>query len=485
MLKEEVEVAKGNQRQGIFKFLLVLLLTSFMVAVFFWLLPKLVSVSDNGNDQPGKMSPQNAVEALDDPADNTTSPIYPEYTQEQALAAIKAFDQQLLLLAPYQSLQTDTDLMHIIDSTQTQVTQAFIQADYATVVLALQELSSTIDEAINNAQLALEQHLRNARQLWNEKQLPQLREQLRQAQMIRADLPEWTKLNNLLMAWPEVESLLRLANIAGLEGRYHEQLQILRQISRLSHELPDLTQQISAVNERIAEGQYRQAIARADAAKRIPDLKQMRAAVMTARQVYPNAPEVIRLSQELAQMERQQDYRQHLEQAEFALAEDDWLAAFEDFSAAHDLFPNQRATQDKKDFAATYLKLMQESREILNKPSVLTSESKRKRVVRILDSMVLYRSLSQRMASIENELMSQLQLYSQKVAITVLSDNKTYVEVRSVGKVGVVTEKTISLLPGDYLFEGKRIGYVTKTVHVNITPKDLDKQVTVIANERI
>ncbi|MBT5098312.1 MAG: hypothetical protein HOM74_03600, partial [Proteobacteria bacterium] len=59
------------------------------------------------------------------------------------------------------------------------------------------------------------------------------------------------------------------------------------------------------------------------------------------------------------------------------------------------------------------------------------------------------------------------------------------VEVRSVGKVGVVAEKTISLLPGNYLFEGKRVGYVTKTVKVVITPEDLHKQVKVIANERI
>jgi hypothetical protein len=35
------------------------------------------------------------------------------------------------------------------------------------------------------------------------------------------------------------------------------------------------------------------------------------------------------------------------------------------------------------------------------------------------------------------------------------------------------------------LFEGKRVGYVTEAVKVNITPDDLGKHVTVIANERI
>ena len=66
-----------------------------------------------------------------------------------------------------------------------------------------------------------------------------------------------------------------------------------------------------------------------------------------------------------------------------------------------------------------------------------------------------------------------------------LSDNKTHVEVRSIGKVGVIAEKTISLLPGSYLFEGKRSGYVTKMVKVVISPEDATKQVKVIADERI
>jgi len=159
--------------------------------------------------------------------------------------------------------------------------------------------------------------------------------------------------------------------------------------------------------------------------------------------------------------------------------------AFKNLTAAHDLYPNQRDTQDKKAFVAVYLKLMQESAEILNQPSLLTSAVKRKRAANMLDGMVLYRSLSLRMANIETELSKQLQRYLQKVTLKVLSDNKTYVEVRSVGKVGVVAEKTISLLPGNYLFEGKRVGYVTKTVKVVITPEDLHKQVKVIANERI
>jgi hypothetical protein len=193
MLKEEVEVAKGNQRQGILKFLVVLLLTCFLLVMVFWLLPKLVSVPDVDNDKPSKTTNQSAAQSLGEQANNKTPVISSQYTQEQALDAIKAFDQQLLLVASYQALQNDIGLMQSIDSVQTQVTQAFTQSNYDTVVLTLQQLSLDIDQAINIAQLALEQHLRNARQLWNEKQLPQLQVELKQAQAIQADLPEWVE----------------------------------------------------------------------------------------------------------------------------------------------------------------------------------------------------------------------------------------------------------------------------------------------------
>ena len=111
MLKEEVEVAKGNQRQGILKFLVVLLLTGFLLVVVFWLLPKLVSVPGVDNDKPSKTTNQSAAQSLGDQANNKTPVISSQYTQEQALGAIKAFDQQLLLVESYQALQNDIGLM--------------------------------------------------------------------------------------------------------------------------------------------------------------------------------------------------------------------------------------------------------------------------------------------------------------------------------------------------------------------------------------
>ncbi len=75
--------------------------------------------------------------------------------------------------------------------------------------------------------------------------------------------------------------------------------------------------------------------------------------------------------------------------------------------------------------------------------------------------------------------------YTTPLEIIVLSDTHTFVEVKSVGQVGAVAEKTIQLLPGDYIFEGKRKGFVTIRVPVTLRPGDSGKRISVVANEQI
>ena len=80
---------------------------------------------------------------------------------------------------------------------------------------------------------------------------------------------------------------------------------------------------------------------------------------------------------------------------------------------------------------------------------------------------------------------AMLQDYTTPLEIIVLSDTHTFVEVKSVGQVGAVAEKTIQLLPGDYIFEGKRKGFVTIRVPVALRPGDSGKRISVIADEQI
>ena len=81
-----------------------------------------------------------------------------------------------------------------------------------------------------------------------------------------------------------------------------------------------------------------------------------------------------------------------------------------------------------------------------------------------------------------NELIIRL---NRLIPVTVISDYKTYVSVRRVGRVGTVSEKKIQLKPGNYTFEGVRDGFKSKLVKVLIPYDHDDFTVRVICDERI
>ena len=89
------------------------------------------------------------------------------------------------------------------------------------------------------------------------------------------------------------------------------------------------------------------------------------------------------------------------------------------------------------------------------------------------------------MTKLSAALNERLTSYTTPLDIIVVSDNLTFVEVKSIGQVGMVAQKTIQLLPGDYVFVGKRKGYVTIQVPVALRPGDTGKEISVIAHEQI
>ena len=211
MINEEVEVAKRKQRQSIIKFIVVLLSTGILLLTVFWLLPILVSDTSKKDELVNGSSSQSSAEIDLAVQVNQERSVSSQYSQEQALAAIQAFDQQLLLINPYQLLQDDERLMQAIDTAQAKVTGAFTAADYDTVMTVLQTISLDLEQAINAAEDAVVEHLHKARKLWDEKQLPQLQIQLQHLKLIQPSLPEALELRELLSAWPNVKTLIRAA----------------------------------------------------------------------------------------------------------------------------------------------------------------------------------------------------------------------------------------------------------------------------------
>ena len=89
------------------------------------------------------------------------------------------------------------------------------------------------------------------------------------------------------------------------------------------------------------------------------------------------------------------------------------------------------------------------------------------------------------LVSMIGRLVQEITLYETKVPIKVISDGQTSIAVRGFGRVGVVTSKIINLKPGRYAFEGKRTGYKSVLIWLEISPEQSGVLVSIVCNEQI
>ena len=123
--------------------------------------------------------------------------------------------------------------------------------------------------------------------------------------------------------------------------------------------------------------------------------------------------------------------------------------------------------------------------EFLSRPERLGSPPVANAARDALRQAAALAALSARLASSAQGLERALEAAQTPVPVRIVSDEETEIGIRGVGTVGRVRERTIELLPGEYVFEGKRRGYRTKLVEVVVPAnRDTPVEISVICDER-
>ena len=84
-----------------------------------------------------------------------------------------------------------------------------------------------------------------------------------------------------------------------------------------------------------------------------------------------------------------------------------------------------------------------------------------------------------------NQLSELISTFNQLISVIVTSDNMTNIQVRGIGKIGRILNKTIQLKPGYYTFEGTRNGFKSKLLQVLIPYNKNNYSVRIICDESI
>ena len=204
-----------------------------------------------------------------------------------------------------------------------------------------------------------------------------------------------------------------------------------------------------------------------------------------AKIIDPARKEITLLFSKIKLLEKNNRVRLGLEKAQQAIRRDDWQSAHAAFARVAKDEPQNKKVREGLQKSQYILGMQKEAKNYLRDPYRLANSKVGEDVAHFLVRVQPATQMSYSLQRQTKALREKLALFNRVLPVRVLSDGKTNVTVRGVGKVGQVMEKTIQLKPGNYVFEGERRGYISKLVSVLI-PYDVQNfQLQVICDEPI
>ena len=174
-----------------------------------------------------------------------------------------------------------------------------------------------------------------------------------------------------------------------------------------------------------------------------------------------------------------------IKRAEEAIRRDDWQQVKVNFAKAAKDAPGNMTVAEGQRRADFVLGLLARFNQYFENPYRLSHVDVRKEAEQTLAQAKSASAYSFRVKRQAGQLTELIAKINRVIPVTVVSDNKTYVSVRRIGKVGVVSQRTVQLKPGKYTFEGARSGYKSKLVQAFIPYDQSDFNVRVICDEPI
>ena len=407
--------------------------------------------------------------------------------KQNFLAAVENFNTDIKAkMADYPALAATPAYLNLISQLEADLVSLTGQNRYKDATSLLANTAMTIHSRMAAELDKFQQLIGDADTAWQNKTLTQLAGILARASAIYTGHPApLDHYHGLAADWPAVSAALNRANKAQVENKPADEQKALQEIATLRHDIAGLNDRITAVGKRLHQQRVDQLLNQIAQALTKGDAGVAGAALRQLRSLDPKTPEIPKLQADLAQLEEDIGFAMAMRAMDQFAAADKWAEAYEVATANQKQFQNYEKFQQRANFVGRVHNLISSSAKMLAAPDQLIRSSRQKQAAKLIADAETAQSFSPTLTRQRAALETMLQDYTTPLEIIVLSDTHTFVEVKSVGQVGAVGQKTIQLLPGDYIFEGKRKGFVTIRVPVALRPGDSGKRISVIANEQI
>lgn len=475
MINEKIAAAKQAKRRHIIQMLLFVLLLSLIGwGLIYWA------------SQP--KTPDTASETAEakPAAVETTPPVDDAELRQAYLDAYARFENEL---RPQLNLidipAWDNALSEKLANTEKQAVQQFADSRYGKALETITQLITLAEKAIADSQRQFAEAMQTAQSAFDDNDYPRAKQAIDKALILDTSSEDAKKLAGRVAQLPEINDLLAQIKTANAENNRQRERDLLNQLLKLVPEREALKQRARELTSAINNDNFQRHINQGRQSLDNADAAGAQAALARARQLYPDRAEVQDLDQAIQQFQQNQQLQQLQTAAAKAASEDDWAAVAKHRQQIQSLTPADKANAEQLAVANKIVTLEQQIDAALAAPLRLSNQPAASDAEALLAQAADYQNQSRKLAAKRQQLAEILTAANQPVAVNVRSDNQTFISVRGVGNVGVTEAKTIQLKPGNYTFEGKRSGYKSKLIEVQVPLDKASISVTLICDEAI
>jgi len=456
------------------------------------------SVPSHIDDQP-KVSPKSPVTAVD----HVTPPAAPLATpaplvttapttavdpiaRDTFKATLKTFDQDLkpkIITDEFIKWQPEIqrDILFLKDA----AIASFGEGDYGQALALLNKARDTATQALATKQGAFDQAFEQASAVKAADQYAAAKTYIDRALDLTPSSTAAQKLSREIDVLPKLINHLKAAEIARVENNSATELSHLRKVLKLDPSRKKIAARVTELALEIKEKTFLSEIRNGLSQVEKRQLKKAQYSLSNARKLFEKRDETAILTKKVATLRLDLKTEFLLKDAEAAARNDDWQASLAFYQQAKKLKPDNQLAVDGATLAQSITSLHQQVTQHLNAPARLSSKAVRAQVAAMIKRS---NALSGKSVTLDRDvkaLSDAMAAYGLKVSVQVVSDGQTRVSVRGVGQVGVTKGRVIKLTPGSYTFEGKRLGYKSKLVRVNIPPGSTGLRVEIFCDEPV
>lgn len=361
----------------------------------------------------------------------------------------------------------------------------FSTGEYTQALKTFEQVHNMAVSVIKERTNAFEDQVNKAQNYFENDQEEQARFHIEKALQIKPDQQEALVLLHKIDKLAQIIPLLTEVEVARAENDFSKEYKLLGQIQRIAPEREGVAQRRAELESFLKEQAFAHHIDNGFEAVEAADLNLAVKHYTQAKAIAPHRQETALLKDRITTLERKLRVRTALRKADQAIHRDDWQTALYAYMSASKDAPRDQTIQKNLARATEIVALEKTFKSLLTDPYQLSDPAAKNRAEKLINQARPMEQYSFSLQLKNRELAEKLAIMQQPMAVTVISDKKTYVKVIGVGNVGHVIEKTIQLKPGRYTFEGRRNGYVSKRVETLIPYDKKALPVNVICDQPI